>query len=200
MAGAILATLMFAVLNRRIRVPNSRSNEEIGASIDTGQADIEAEGLQLHTSVLSTTGYMGVKIDRNKFRADYHAKFLGSFDTAVEAAVAYAKAVGGSAENRANGLAPLADTEAEGLKLHTSPNSNSGYLGVRKKSCNKFCVKYKGKHLGSFASAVEAAVAYARAVRQGPHGTAAAHVSQKRVRLPGYKARVRLMIQAMVPT
>ena len=68
--------------------------QEVGPSVDTGQADIEAE--------------------------------------------TYAKAADGSAEDDGDSavdqlLAPLADTEAEGLRLHMSAKSNSGYLGVNRK-------------------------------------------------------------------
>merc|ERR1712129_100787 len=110
MAGAILAILMLGVQSRRIRVPNSRSNEElqhlVGPSVDTGQADIEAEGLQLHVSTHSNTGYRGVhKTRENKFKVDYKGKYLGIFATALEAAVVYAKAVGSTAEVHAFGLA-----------------------------------------------------------------------------------------------
>jgi len=64
------------------------------------------------------------------------------------------------------GEAPVA--EAEGLRLHLSSSSSTGYAGVSKttRCTGRFHARHKvgGRSLGSFGSAVEAAVAYARAV------------------------------------
>ena len=58
----------------------------------------EAEGLRLHLSRSNSTGYRGVRKERRRFRAqrkvDGKSVALGCFDTAVEAAVAYARMVG----------------------------------------------------------------------------------------------------------
>ena len=60
--------------------------------------------------------------------------------------------------------------EAEGLKLHFSSGSTTGYKGVRKhtQQVGRFeACRYAGSrtiYIGVFDSAVEAAVAYARAV------------------------------------
>ena len=56
--------------------------------------------------------------------------------------------------------------EAEGYKLHLSSRSASGYKGVTwNKTANKFyCANYKQDYLGTFDTAVEAAVAHAKAV------------------------------------
>ena len=58
----------------------------------------EAEGLRLHLSSGSVTGYKGVCKDRGRFQArhwmDGSLAHLGNFYTAAEAAVAYARAVG----------------------------------------------------------------------------------------------------------
>ena len=59
--------------------------------------------------------------------------------------------------------------EAEGLKLHLSSRSSTGYKGVRKHTqAGRFVAcRYAGSrtiYIGVFDSAVEAAVAYARAV------------------------------------
>ena len=57
----------------------------------------EAGGMQLHLSRKSQTGYLGVYPDKNRFKAQYGSGsggtmvHLGNFETAVEAAVAYAK-------------------------------------------------------------------------------------------------------------
>ena len=59
----------------------------------------EAEGLRLHLSSRSSTGYENVsKEPSGRFRAQHKVDgrqvAIGFFDTAVEAAVAYARAVG----------------------------------------------------------------------------------------------------------
>ena len=57
----------------------------------------EAAGMRLHLSSSSATGYKGVRRDGGRFQANIcgggQADYLGAFDTAVEAAVAYARAV-----------------------------------------------------------------------------------------------------------
>jgi len=82
----------------------------------------------------------------------------------VEAAVAYARAVG---------EAPALATEAEGLRLHVLTSSATGYKGVRKQASGRFRAEHSAGHgkqnsLGIFDTAVEAAVAYARAVGEAP--------------------------------
>ena len=66
----------------------------------------EAEGLRLHLSSITSTGYKGVHADRSRFRAERRVGgkrvYLGTFDTAVEAAAAYARAVG-EAPSRGSG-------------------------------------------------------------------------------------------------
>ncbi|EOD16510.1 hypothetical protein EMIHUDRAFT_119013 [Emiliania huxleyi CCMP1516] len=64
----------------------------------------EADGMRLHLSPNSATGYLGVYLERGKFCAQTKVGgrgapriFLGSFGTAVEAAVAYARRVGEAA-------------------------------------------------------------------------------------------------------
>ena len=90
--------------------------------------------------------------------------FLGCFDTAVAAAVAYARVVG-----EYHYQPPAVATEAEGLRLQLSSSSGTGYRGVRKRASGRFQAEHKvdgGRRvsLGTFATAVEAAVAYTRAV------------------------------------
>jgi len=134
----------------------------------------EAEGLRLHLSSSSSTGYKGVskgeRGNSGRFRAQTYTGgetcHLGFFDTAVEAAVAYARAVGEYQPQPP----PTVATEAEGLKLHLSDKSATGYKGVREMESGRFYATRKDggqdEYLGSFDSAVEAAVAYARAVGQ----------------------------------
>jgi len=152
--------------------------EEEGAS---GSSDVvaEAEGLQLHLSSKNTsTGYKGVaRRHSGRFEArrqtngkNFH---LGLFDTAVEAAVAYARAVGVApavavAKERA-ALSLLEEAEAEGLQLHlSSKNTSTGYKGVARHHSGRFEARRSANgrslHLGLFDTAVEAAVAYAQAV------------------------------------
>ena len=58
----------------------------------------EAEGLRLHLSSHSSTGYKGVDKLGSRFRVRHKGgkkvRSVGIFDTAVEAAVAYARVVG----------------------------------------------------------------------------------------------------------
>ena len=60
--------------------------------------------------------------------------------------------------------------EADGLRLHLSSNSNSGYKCVaysgKSTALRPYCTKVQGgtRNLGSFATAVEAAVCYAKYV------------------------------------
>ena len=66
----------------------------------------ESEGIKLFLSSRSPTGYRGVRKERSRFRAEVWTKGkhrnLGTFPTAVEAAVAYAKAVALAKEEAAN--------------------------------------------------------------------------------------------------
>ncbi|EOD15792.1 hypothetical protein EMIHUDRAFT_245602 [Emiliania huxleyi CCMP1516] len=139
-----------------------------------------AEGLSLHLSS-NSTGYRGVREHSGRFQAqrmvDGRADYLGTFGTAVEAAVAYARAAG-------EYQPPAVATEAEGLRLHLSSRGRTGYKGVyihrglmtpaqrmdappRVVLGLPFFAQVDGRPaqgLGSYATAVEAAVAYARAV------------------------------------
>ena len=70
--------------------------EQEGVAVEPSAAVVtEAEGLQLHLSYSSATGYRGVCLIGSRFQAYYvlksTKKYLGRFDTAVEAAVAYAR-------------------------------------------------------------------------------------------------------------
>ncbi|EOD25758.1 hypothetical protein EMIHUDRAFT_205869 [Emiliania huxleyi CCMP1516] len=70
----------------------------------------EAEGLQLHLSSESSTGYKRVaKLPSGRFRAKHTVGGtlvnIGTFDTAVEAAAAYARSVGEPPERRTSGAA-----------------------------------------------------------------------------------------------
>ncbi|EOD16916.1 hypothetical protein EMIHUDRAFT_244660, partial [Emiliania huxleyi CCMP1516] len=165
-----------------------------------------AGGVRLHLSSKSLTGYKGVhKVASGRFRAGYTCAppdrprggggkvGLGNFDTAVDAAVAYALAVGeytppppppaaaepaeapAAAEPTTQApvtQAPVA-AEAEGVRLHLSSSNSTGYKGVYKDGS-----RFKAQHrrggvdgrsvsLGYYDTAVEAAVAYARSDSTG---------------------------------
>ena len=134
----------------------------------------------------STTGYKGVSFHRSKKQFVARARdggkdvSLGSFDTADEAATAYARSEYGHADAAkllqpraaptADGLEAIRQAEREGLTLATSSGSSSGYKGVsfcpkeqgRKKYKLQATVEGKMVHLGYFATAEEAALFYAR--------------------------------------
>ena len=69
----------------------------------------------------------------------------------------------------AHASGPLRDerpqAEACGYKLHLSANSSTGYRGVRPaQKAGLFIAQYSSRHLGTFGSAVSAAVAFAKFV------------------------------------
>jgi len=133
----------------------------------------------------STTGYKNVTYNRSreKFVAqaqdDGRRVHLGYFETAEEAAVAYARSKYGRADAAkqlqpraaptADGLEAIRQAEREGLTLVTS-GSTSGYKGVCYRPKERGTKKYKlevtaeGKslYLGWFATAEQAALFYAR--------------------------------------
>ena len=73
----------------------------------------------------------------------------------------------------ASGAARVAEAAA-GLRLHLSSSNATGYKGVHKQPSGRFQAKHMvdGRKvvLGSFDTAVEGAVAYARAVGEAPGG------------------------------
>ena len=135
----------------------------------------------------STTGYKNVNYDRGnkKFKAQVRVAgksvSLGYFDTAEEAAFAYARSEYGRADAAkllqpraaptAAGAEAIRQAEREGLTLATSgSSSNSGYKNVTFKPKERGSKKYElrvwvgGKmvFLGMFATAEQAALFYAR--------------------------------------
>ncbi|EOD21840.1 hypothetical protein EMIHUDRAFT_240867 [Emiliania huxleyi CCMP1516] len=74
---------------------------------------------------------------RAKRKVDGKDVYLGYVDTAVEAAVAYARAVG-------EYQPPTVVAEAEGLRLHLSSSSSTGYKGVTELASGRFRVQRKG--------------------------------------------------------
>ena len=61
----------------------------------------EIDGVKLHLSLRSSTGYRGVAPDRGRFKAEIKSGreriYIGCYGTAVEAAVEYAKHVASAA-------------------------------------------------------------------------------------------------------
>ena len=134
----------------------------------------------------STTGYKNVtyKRSRKKFVAEVQdggtRLHLGYFNTAEEAATAYARSEYGRADAAKllqprpaptpAGAEAIRQAEREGLALTASSSSNTGYKGVRHCPKQRGSKKYNlevrtgGKMvtLGCFATAEEAALFYAR--------------------------------------
>ena len=134
----------------------------------------------------STTGYKNVTFHRSrkKFVAEVRdggkRVFLGYFETAEEAATAYARSEYGRADAAKllqprpaptpAGAEAIRQAEREGLTLTASSSSNTGYKGVGYRPKQQGSQKYQlnvrvgGKmvNLGYFATAEEAALFYAR--------------------------------------
>ena len=139
----------------------------------------EAEGLTLQPSA-NKVGYRGVRkgcrsqagskpFDASVWRAGINVH-LGIFATAEEAALAYARTPEAQAQVANAKPAPLtaeeavAQAAAEGLTLEPG-NSTASYKGVNvQRSRYQATVRRAGKKvsLGNFATAEEAALAYAR--------------------------------------
>jgi len=155
------------------------------------RSQAEAEGLTLLVAD-NKTGYFGVYLKKPGNSKPYQAEVsrsgtmvhLGSFATAEEAALCIARSPEGQeAAKRAAAPPPLTGEEvrqqaqAEGLTLLKADNNKSGYFGVSISSPGypkpyDARVKRGGKsvHLGSFATAEEAALCIAKT----PEGQAAA--------------------------
>ena len=170
------------------------------AEAEEALAQAAAEGLTLQRKA-GYTGYKGVKLRRDSRSRKYEARVcragkqvhLGSFDTAEEAALAYARTPEAQAEVvkpvKINASrvpiskpAPLtadevvAQATVEGLGLEPSSTSNnSGFKGVtinngaRQQQGRRFEARAqragKKMFLGAYATAEEAALAYARATK-----------------------------------
>ena len=135
-----------------------------------------SEGLQLHMSHASASGYLNINHGDGW---TYHAfaitdprvpdKYKYNYPTALAAAVAYARLIG---------QAPMPEW-SDGIKLHKSNRSNSGYRGVsytpyasngaHRTKRWRAIIKIDGKNqaVGWYLTAVQAAVAWARALAGG---------------------------------
>jgi len=158
----------------------------LSGSAEAALRQAEVESLTLLRSESSRTGYKGVSFISGKSKP-YKAKVqrggtkvhLGSFATAEEAALAYARSPQAYAAVAAAAAPPapppmtaeeaLRQAEAEGLTLLKSESSSTGFKGVgfnsrRKATPYQAKVKRDGKQvaLGTFATAEEAALVFAR--------------------------------------
>ena len=137
------------------------------------QAACVAEGLTLRTSSATNSGYMGVYSNSKGFEVKHNRDYLGFFDTALEAALVYARRaevaevlnglVCQLGEPKMTAAEVQAACVAEGLTLRTSNKTDSGYVGVQAYR-RKFAARHRWDYLGSFDTALEAALVYARRV------------------------------------
>eukprot|EP00964_Phaeocystis_antarctica_P005405 scaffold2953_cov65-Phaeocystis_antarctica.AAC.1 len=157
----------------------------------------QAEGLKLRVAD-NTTGYHGVYLKPGlpkpfavQVRRGSKLVNLGTFATAEEAALCVARSLEGQAAAQRAAAAPpptpaltseeaRQQAQAEGLTLRVAENT-AGYFGVRLNQTSKskpFAVQVsrggKQVHLGSFATAEEAALCVARSLE----GQAAAALSE----------------------
>jgi len=149
----------------KLRVPFSKLNYPKKAPV--GYTPIQQPLLSRNT-----VGYRGVYKRRKTFRAmiwiSGKSKHIGSYDTAKEAAIAYDRAVLKANQSRTllnfPDMVHNLDIEPKRKKY---TRSSSGYRGV-KNSGKKFQVRIgvgngKMKGLGSFDTAIQAALAYDQA-------------------------------------
>ena len=155
---------------------------------DEAVRQAEAEGLTLMKADNSNTGYKGVCFNNNCKAKPYQTKvqrggkqvYLGYFATAEGAALCFARTPEGRAAALAAAAAPppmtaeeaVRQAEAEGLTLLRADSNASGYLRVvfKSRGTTPYTKPYQaqvrrgGKQvsLGYFATAEEAALAYAR--------------------------------------
>ena len=134
-------------------------------------------GLRLHLSSSSSTGYKGVRKESlwplpGAAQGGRKEVYLGSFDTAVEAAVAYARAVG-------EYQPPLLRQWRRRRRACACTSRAAAAPATRACASSLWPLRGAGKcgrkdvYLGTFDTAVEAAVAYARAVGEAqPAGAA----------------------------
>ena len=122
----------------------------------------------------------------------------GTADAAAAAAASADSAAAAPAKARASDEVGPAQVSAEGLRLHLSNSSSSGYKSVTKRGSDRFeawhSVDGRKVLLGAFGTAVEAAVAYARAV-----GEAAAGAEQPAARPLASASAARLLSSASAP-
>ena len=166
--------------------PDGRATSGPGRALEAAQA----EELTLVTSLRNATGYRGVTYNPRCKARPYELSvtqnsksvYVGSYATAEEAALDYARRLG--PEKSAAEAAPLmtadealAAAEAEGLTLRMSAKSATRYEAVRHKPNAKtrpYEVQLQGaqqgskRGLGMYATPEEAALVYARWLHAEP--------------------------------
>ena len=85
----------------------------------------EAEGLRLHLSSRSDnrTGYVGVSARGPRFEVSHRRVYLGHFDTAVEAAAAYARAVAAAGQEPVAACARAVGQAGSGEEAELEPTA-----------------------------------------------------------------------------
>ena len=141
---------------------------------DDGPTPRQAMGLRLWMSEKSSSGYAGVRMKGIRYAAEKGGVTIGTYDTAVEAAVAYAQHVGEAPPTAPKAPRPNVQKQHEGVNLHLSPQSSTGYLGVQEASPGRFWAQYKQERLGIYDDVLDAAVAYARHVQKAAEEAEAA--------------------------
>ena len=177
---------------------DDKETVDYGYQADDATPPSHAEDYNLFLSQKSATGYKGVSAYKNgrfcsQRYVDSEHRHLGTFQTAVEAAVAYAKDAAGDGvfpDTEANKDEPsggdddkddrreqqqaedVAPPSADGYTLFLSKNA-TGFLGVYKAG-GRFIAQRRQHTLGKFSTAVEAAVAYAKDVEADGAGSSSA--------------------------
>ena len=148
------------------------SEDAVWVDVEVEAADElvkEAEGFKLHLSPRGSTGYLSVSRNHGRFVAqafsDGKRINIGRYETAVEAAVAYARhtlSVGGTGPEEEEEM-------VDGYTLLRSRNSSTGYVGVQPQG-GRFVARVERSgariNLGSYGTAEEAAVAHAKYLEQ----------------------------------
>ena len=191
------------------------------ASLTSEEARQQAQAEKLTLLVAENkAGYFGVRLDKPGQPKPYQARMrrggkvvhLGYFATAEEAALCVARSPEGrAAKERAAAAPPLTSEEvrqqaqAEKLTLQAA-ESTTGYLGVRLANRPGLSKPYQAQvrrggkkvHLGSFATAEEAALCVARS----PEGQAAAGraaAAERQGTLPAVTPGASLKVEDSVP-
>ena len=133
-----------------------------------GSAEDDSPGISLRLSDKSATGYLFVSAPTSlqdstkQYIAQTASKYLGTFISAVEAAVAVAE------HFHLDGEEKQVPKRAGGLDLYLSSKSSTGYCGVYSLRSGRFEVRAAstGEYLGVFDTPTDAAICYAKNRRE----------------------------------